>query len=118
MSLELKLIPTPCNRCAFCHSTCATCNGPTDQSCITCRSSRYAWQNKCLISCPDGFYADKKRLECMPCQEGCKTCTSNGVCSECLQNWTLNKSDKCIVAGSEGCSEGKRSENMQYYRRL
>ncbi|XP_016951900.1 furin-like protease 2 isoform X3 [Drosophila biarmipes] len=103
----LDTYETEDNKCAFCHSTCATCNGPTDQNCITCRSSRYAWQNKCLISCPDGFYADKKRLECMPCQEGCKTCTSNGVCSECLQNWTLNKSDKCIVAGSESCSESE-----------
>ncbi|XP_043658322.1 furin-like protease 2 isoform X2 [Drosophila teissieri] len=103
----LDTYETEDNKCAFCHSTCATCNGPTDQDCITCRSSRYAWQNKCLISCPDGFYADKKRLECMPCQEGCKTCTSNGVCSECLQNWTLNKRDKCIVSGSEGCSESE-----------
>ncbi|XP_017011796.3 furin-like protease 2 isoform X3 [Drosophila takahashii] len=103
----LDTYETEDNKCAFCHSTCATCNGPTDQNCITCRSSRYAWQNKCLISCPDGFYADKKRLECMPCQEGCKTCTSNGFCSECLQNWTLNKSDKCIVAGSEVCSESE-----------
>ncbi|KAI8035334.1 furin-like protease 2 isoform X2 [Drosophila gunungcola] len=103
----LDTYETEDNKCAFCHSTCATCNGPTDQNCITCRSSRYAWQNKCLISCPDGFYADKKRLECMPCQEGCKTCTSNGVCSECLQNWTLSKRDKCIVAGSEDCTESE-----------
>ncbi|KAH8408854.1 hypothetical protein KR009_002398 [Drosophila setifemur] len=103
----LDTYETEDNKCAFCHSTCATCNGPTEQDCITCRQSRYAWQNKCLNSCPNGFYADKKRLECMPCQEGCKTCTSNGVCSECLQNWMLNKRDKCIVAGSETCSESE-----------
>ncbi|XP_017055608.1 furin-like protease 2 isoform X2 [Drosophila ficusphila] len=103
----LDTYETEDNKCAFCHSTCATCNGPTDQDCITCRSSRYAWQNKCLISCPDGFYADKKRLECMPCQEGCRTCTSNGVCSECLENWTLKKRDKCILSGSESCSESE-----------
>ncbi|KAH8385207.1 hypothetical protein KR200_005715, partial [Drosophila serrata] len=104
----LDTYETEDNKCAFCHSTCATCNGPTDQHCITCRPSRYAWQNKCLNSCPDGFYADKKRLECMPCQDGCKTCTSNGgACSECLENWTLTKRDKCIVTGSEGCHEAE-----------
>ncbi|XP_068159733.1 furin-like protease 2 isoform X1 [Drosophila tropicalis] len=95
------------NKCAFCHSTCGTCNGPTDQDCITCRPSRYAWQTKCMNNCPDGFYADKKRLECMPCPKGCKTCTSNGLCSDCMENWTLSKKDKCIVAGSETCSDSE-----------
>ncbi|XP_017145820.1 furin-like protease 2 isoform X2 [Drosophila miranda] len=103
----LDTYETEDNKCAFCHSTCGTCNGPTDQNCITCRPGRYAWQNQCLNSCPDAFYADKKRLECMPCQEGCKTCTSNGLCSECLANWSLNKKDKCIVAGSEACNESE-----------
>ncbi|KAH8303711.1 hypothetical protein KR018_001969, partial [Drosophila ironensis] len=103
----LNTYETEDNKCALCHSTCATCNGPSEEHCITCRPSRYAWQNKCLNSCPSGFFADKKRLECMPCQEGCRTCTSNGVCSECLPNWTLNKRDRCIVSGSEVCSESE-----------
>lgn len=101
----MRLINQILCRCAYCHSSCATCNGATEQDCITCRPSRYAWQNKCLNNCPDGYYADKKRLECLPCHEGCKTCISNGICSECLSSWTLNKKDKCIVAGSESCTE-------------
>ncbi|XP_062140559.1 furin-like protease 2 isoform X2 [Drosophila sulfurigaster albostrigata] len=95
------------NKCAYCHSSCATCNGATENDCITCRPSRYAWQNKCLNNCPEGHYADKKRLECLPCHEGCKSCSSNGICSECLPNWTLNKKDKCSVAGSEACTDSE-----------
>ncbi|KPU75290.1 uncharacterized protein Dana_GF19273, isoform B [Drosophila ananassae] len=102
----LNAFETEDNKCALCHSSCATCNGPTELDCITCRPSRYVWKNKCLNSCPSGFFADKKRLECMPCQEGCRSCTSNGICSECLENWTLAK-DKCIVPGSEACSESE-----------
>ncbi|XP_034490855.1 furin-like protease 2 isoform X1 [Drosophila innubila] len=95
------------NKCAYCHSSCATCNGATENDCITCRPSRYALQNKCLNNCPDGHYADKKRLECLPCHEGCKTCISNGICTECLPNWTLNKKEKCSVAGSEICADSE-----------
>ncbi|XP_030564586.1 furin-like protease 2 isoform X2 [Drosophila novamexicana] len=103
----LNTFETEENKCTYCHSSCATCNGATENNCITCRPSRYAWQNKCLNNCPDGFYADKKRLECLPCHEGCKSCSSNGICTECLPNWTLNKKDKCIVAGSESCFESE-----------
>ncbi|EDW00125.1 furin-like protease 2 isoform X2 [Drosophila grimshawi] len=95
------------NKCAYCHSSCATCNGATENNCITCRPSRYAWQNKCLNNCPDGFYADKKRLECLPCHDGCKSCSSNGICTECLPNWLLNKKDKCAAAGSDSCFESE-----------
>ncbi|XP_017962667.1 furin-like protease 2 isoform X1 [Drosophila navojoa] len=103
----LNTYETDENKCAYCHPSCATCNEASENNCITCRPSRYAYQNKCLNNCPEGFYADKKRLECLPCHEGCKTCSTNGICSECLPNWTLNKKDSCIVSGSESCSESE-----------
>lgn len=91
--------------CASCHSSCDTCNGSAESQCITCRSGRYALDGKCLNRCPDGYYADKKRQECVACPTGCATCTTNGFCLTCQQNWTLNKKGKCIITGSENCEE-------------
>uniref|UniRef100_A0A1A9VBT7 Furin-like cysteine-rich domain-containing protein n=1 Tax=Glossina austeni TaxID=7395 RepID=A0A1A9VBT7_GLOAU len=97
--------------CASCHSSCATCNGSAESQCITCRSGRFAHDGKCLNSCPDGFYADKKRQECIPCPTGCATCSSNGFCLTCQENWTRNKKGKCIITGSENCDESEYYDN-------
>ncbi|XP_033150164.1 furin-like protease 2 isoform X1 [Drosophila busckii] len=103
----LNTYETEENKCAYCDASCASCNGATDRDCITCRSSRYAHERQCLNNCPAGYYADKKRLECLPCQDGCKSCSSNGICTECLPDWMLNKKDKCILAGSESCADAE-----------
>lgn len=62
-----------------------------------------------MNSCPDGYYGDKKRQECMPCPTGCETCTSNGFCLTCKENWIKNKKSRCIVKGSDNCDESKFS---------
>ncbi|XP_030379433.1 furin-like protease 2 isoform X2 [Scaptodrosophila lebanonensis] len=103
----LNTYETEDNKCAHCHASCGTCKGPSEVDCITCRPSRYAYESKCLNNCPDGFYADKKRLECLPCLDGCKSCTSNGVCTDCRDNWTLNRKKKCVLVGSERCNESE-----------
>ncbi|XP_055845205.1 furin-like protease 2 isoform X2 [Episyrphus balteatus] len=97
--------------CASCHSSCATCNGSSESQCITCRSGRYALDGKCLNSCPDGYYSDKKRQECVACPTGCATCSSNGFCLSCKDNWMKNKKAKCIVNGSENCDESEYYDN-------
>ncbi|XP_028894681.1 furin-like protease 2 [Zeugodacus cucurbitae] len=97
--------------CASCHSSCDTCNGSAESQCITCRSGRYAFDGKCLNNCPDGYYADKKRQECVACPTGCATCSSNGYCLTCNANWTRNKKGKCIITGSENCDESEYYDN-------
>lgn len=92
--------------CATCHATCATCNGSSESQCITCRSGRFALDGRCLNTCQAGFYADKKRAECMPCPMGCATCASNGLCLTCQPNWKKSpKKNRCTVQGSDGCDE-------------
>ncbi|XP_036319239.1 furin-like protease 2 isoform X3 [Rhagoletis pomonella] len=97
--------------CASCHSSCDTCNGSAESQCITCRSGRFAFDGKCLNNCPDGYYADKKRQECVTCPTGCATCSSNGFCLTCHENWTRNKKGKCIISGSENCDESEYYDN-------
>nr|XP_036218232.1 furin-like protease 2 [Bactrocera oleae] len=97
--------------CASCHPSCDTCNGSAESQCITCRSGRFAFDGKCLNNCPDGYYADKKRQECVACPTGCATCSSNGFCLTCRENWTRNKKSKCIITGSENCDESEYYDN-------
>lgn len=93
--------------CASCHLSCLTCNGSSESQCITCRSGRFSYDGKCLNSCPDGYYGDKKRQECMACPTGCATCSNNGFCLTCKENWMKNKKNRCIASGSENCDECK-----------
>lgn len=93
--------------CASCHLSCLTCNGSSESQCITCRSGRFSHDGKCLNSCPDGYYGDKKRQECMACPTGCATCSNNGFCLTCKENWMKNKKNRCIASGSENCDECK-----------
>lgn len=87
--------------------SCLTCNGSSESQCITCRSGRFAYEGKCMNSCPDGFFGDKKRQECMACPTGCATCTNNGFCLTCKDSWTKNKKNRCVANGSDNCDECK-----------
>lgn len=93
--------------CASCHPSCLTCNGSSETQCITCRTGRFSFEGKCLNNCPTGYYGDKKRQECMPCPTGCETCTNNGFCLTCKENWIANKKNRCILNGSDNCDECK-----------
>lgn len=101
--------------CASCHSSCATCNGSAESQCITCRSGRFAFEGKCLNSCPDTYYGDKKRQECMPCPTGCATCTNNGFCLTCKENWIKNKKNRCMSKGSDNCDECKFFSSSSFF---
>lgn len=100
--------------CASCHSSCSTCNGSSETQCITCRSGRFSIEGKCLNNCPNGYYGDKKRQECMPCPTGCETCTTNGFCLTCKENWNKNKKNRCILNGSDNCDECKCFDFVQF----
>lgn len=56
----------------------------------------------CYTVCPDGYYADKKRRECMKCPRGCSTCNS-ATCLSCLPDYTPNKKGRCVKTGSSAC---------------
>ena len=92
------------NSCADCHSSCTSCNGSSETQCILCKPGRYSLEGKCLNSCPDGYYSDKKRKECLACSTGCATCSSDN-CLTCKADWVKNKKDKCVTKGSNNCDE-------------
>jgi hypothetical protein len=72
-----------------CHSTCASCSGPSQTECSACDSS----QNLCLT-------ADNECLTCPPptCHSTCASCSgpSQTECSACDSSQNL-----CLTAGNE-----------------
>lgn len=92
--------------CAPCHMSCETCNGSSESQCLTCRPGRYELAGTCLASCPDGYYADKKRRECVRCASGCASCSGN-ICLACKEGWSLNRKGKCVPEGNIHCTRSE-----------
>ncbi|CAG2064555.1 unnamed protein product, partial [Timema podura] len=81
--------------CEACHASCDQCSGPNETHCVSCRAGRFSLNGTCVDACPDGYYADKKRKECLKCAPGCLLCASGGVCLQCADQWVLNRKNKC-----------------------
>ena len=53
---------TPCNDQTY----CKTCNGPGENDCTACINGRHLSAGKCIVDCPEGYYANFLGL-CTPC---------------------------------------------------
>nr|CAD7204227.1 unnamed protein product [Timema douglasi] len=99
--------------CEACHASCDQCSGPNETHCVSCRAGRFSLNSTCVDACPDGYYADKKRKECLKCAPGCSLCASGGVCLQCADQWVLNRKNKCLPKDSHLCSSGQYWEDSQ-----
>ncbi|EAR95397.3 transmembrane protein, putative (macronuclear) [Tetrahymena thermophila SB210] len=74
--------------CLICDISCQKCTGPSNLNCINCAQGYYSYsQNKsCVLTCPDGTYADAQSMQCLSCDSSCATCNqgSSGSCLSCL----------------------------------
>ena len=84
----------------ICDSSCRSCEGPSDNECLTCYSTNensnhaYLYNKKCISACPNktfkilepgGYYS------CYDCYKNCKSCSSLGnfddmKCDTCEEN--------------------------------
>lgn len=106
---EIRIIvrSMKCNyRCGPCDSKCESCTGPNADQCITCKSGYFELKGTCHSKCPDFYYPDQKRHECLACPAGCVACNST-ACHACDQNFSLNKKGRCLKTGSQQCQPGK-----------
>lgn len=76
-----------CYGCDYNKYNCTTCVGKyrVAPDCL-CKTGTYELENEqdCLISCPDGTFADIINLKCFKCRENCKTCLeTRTICSSC-----------------------------------
>lgn len=78
--------------CRQCYETCQQCSGLFRNSCLTCRLDYFFLRGECLGACPDPYFADPVRQQCvtkcaeeyyyadlrsrtcLPCHASCRTC--------------------------------------------
>ncbi|XP_063311099.1 proprotein convertase subtilisin/kexin type 5 isoform X1 [Pelobates fuscus] len=91
-------------RCKKCFSNCDVCFGGRTDQCTSCKSGYYLNEesNSCISNCPDGFYLNENKNVCRTCNENCKRCTTEQICTECRHGLSLQGS-KCVVS----CEDGK-----------
>jgi len=77
------------NYCQNCKKGCLTCS--SEEYCYNCEENYLSHKNKCLETCPDGFFPDYNNRECLQCHESCRTCKGNSVndCGSCNNNLEL-----------------------------
>ena len=107
--------------CLPCYFTCATCSGPTFDTCLTCVSGATGTavasgtsclcnsgmyynkvQNMCVTipTCISGQFLDTVDYVCKACDVSCKECKSNSPagCSSCNTGLTLWTTGECRCA--------------------
>ena len=81
-SCEMCSTNTDCSQCASGYyidtgpTACKTCSDPHCTSCtslgLTC------------LTCEDEYFRNNISMACDPCSDGCKSCTSGTMCTQCL----------------------------------
>ena len=91
------------NVCQKCDSTCKTCNGGTQQSCIDCDLPRYLLDNQCFSNCPGSYYGENTTATCIQeCPSGTFPYEASKICGPCNNCLKCNgfAINKCTVCAS------------------
>lgn len=87
------------NHCHPCHSTCETCDGPTESNCLSCPQSLLLQNNHCVSTCDDGYYMEAG--VCAKCLHTCTQCVSRMNCTACAKGLQL-QSGECRTTCADG----------------
>ena len=83
--------------CSNCIYPCLTCISA--DSCLTCATNKtnqtFLINNKCLTSCPQGYYAEISSLTCKNCSYPCSTCISDIACLTCSFGYLNSQTSTC-----------------------
>ncbi|EAR95046.2 TNFR/NGFR cysteine-rich region family protein (macronuclear) [Tetrahymena thermophila SB210] len=79
--------------CEQCDASCATCSGPNNNQCLSCKNSLFLLQasGTCVSNCPNGYSQNNLLNQCQKCDSSCKECsgTSNTQCTSCISQLIL-----------------------------
>ncbi|GAB1606479.1 proprotein convertase subtilisin/kexin type 4-like isoform X1 [Argonauta hians] len=81
-----------------CHKDCVGCHGKTAFDCKACRYFKLITTNKCVSSCPKGFYGNPETQECHVCIPQCQHCEGPlwAQCKSCERGYFLDTTkQKC-----------------------
>ncbi|XP_074038039.1 furin-like protease 2 isoform X2 [Leptinotarsa decemlineata] len=87
--------------CKPCHSTCDSCDGPTEKACISCASPLILQGTRCVGRCDRGFYNERDSQLCKPCLHTCSKCLAKTNCTECQSGLQL-QSGECRTTCATG----------------
>lgn len=94
-----------------CHVTCASCSGPTADSCLSCAAGRVLSGSTCVSECATGFFVSAANM-CEACDVSCRECDgpSAADCLRCSGELFLTADKTC----SATCPElhWKQTDNM------
>ncbi|ENN73786.1 hypothetical protein YQE_09613, partial [Dendroctonus ponderosae] len=79
--------------CKQCHSTCDSCDGPTERACLSCASPLILQGTKCVGRCDDAYYHEKDGQICEPCLHTCAKCVAKMNCTECVSELQLQNGE-------------------------
>ncbi|KAM4616687.1 extracellular matrix organizing protein FRAS1 [Polymixia lowei] len=73
------------NRCRACHSSCASCWGPSVTQCTLCPGGLSLHQGQCVEACGEGLYPQDNT--CHNCHPSCRSCVGPlaSDCTHCLK---------------------------------
>ena len=75
--------------CLECDPTCLTCKGSA-KTCTSCGIIPFIHlrdSKECVEDCGDGYINDSMNHECLPCREGCSSCSKSiNNCTSCDPN--------------------------------
>ena len=86
------------NTCRACYITCVLCVNDST-TCQQCRNvsgiNYFYYDNKCLATCPDGYYGEKTNNTCVPCHPGCSLCFGSAPtqCTACKPDTSVTPTD-------------------------
>ncbi|KCV70977.1 hypothetical protein H696_01924 [Fonticula alba] len=108
LEVDPAAAPTPAGVCLPCHFSCHTCTGPTGADCLTCPAGMPWHENRCVTSCPPGFWNDQASSSCLACPTGCASCLSPVKCTNCRVGFFPNGSGACAPcdASCHTCAGG------------
>ena len=100
------------NKFFYCNEECPTCDGPTNEDCLSCKSdsdSKYLYNKKCYDKCPDGYYPSlqsKGYYLCKECYSTCETCIDEGSqynmnCITCKPNSIIFRKNCFLIEDEE-----------------
>uniref|UniRef100_A0AAQ6A3W1 Proprotein convertase subtilisin/kexin type 5a n=1 Tax=Amphiprion ocellaris TaxID=80972 RepID=A0AAQ6A3W1_AMPOC len=99
-------------RCKRCYSSCESCSGSRSDQCTSCQPGHHLTEGTntctyhflleglCVLDCPEGFFEDKERGECLRCHPDCALCDgpNSNDCDACMDREATLHNGACLPA--------------------
>ncbi|XP_061733261.1 proprotein convertase subtilisin/kexin type 5-like [Nerophis ophidion] len=84
------------DECHQCPAACDECS-PLGE-CTACEEYHFLHEGLCMAECPDSFFGDDERRECLRCHGDCDLCDgpNDNDCDACADPWAILYNGACV----------------------